>query len=123
MEQSRYTTYHKTRIPKRKRTIRLQGSFEDRGKYIRCWNCGFIVDTDRDLGDPEHSGNNPIENTVPSYSLYDTGTPTKSSLDTLDAIGTGVYIDNIINTYTNYKTVYFPNVSRGCPFCGCTNLL
>ena len=40
---------------KRKRRIPLRGSFEDEGKYYRCWNCGFICNIERDaFGEDEN---------------------------------------------------------------------
>ena len=43
------------RLRKEKRTIPIRGIWEDKGKYFRCWNCGFVCDSQRDsLGD--HGG-------------------------------------------------------------------
>jgi hypothetical protein len=156
LESSRLTTYHKTTYPHRKRTIRLRGSFEDNGKYIRCWNCHFIVNVDRDLGDPERSGNYETDAYVYAQPLYLGGKPPVDVIkipdvvnefvlatEELDTIGgvieedTGhqriVYqitlmekldtIGTIIDPNATYYTPRLPQVSKGCPFCGCTNLL
>lgn len=117
MESSRLTTYHKTTYPHRKRTIRLRGSFEDNGKYIRCWNCHFIVNVDRDLGDPERSGNYETDAYVYADPLVTGGTSPVSLMEEVSTIGT------IIDPNATYYTPRLPQVSKGCPFCGCTNLL
>ena len=31
-----------------KKTIRIRGVKEDTNKYFRCWNCGFVCDSQRD---------------------------------------------------------------------------
>jgi hypothetical protein len=123
VERGTYTTYHKTRLPKRKRTIRLKGSFEDKGKYIRCWNCGFIVDTDRDLGDPERSGCYQTDATVYAQTLGMGGSNVESTLDGLDMIGVLIQNDNTGSPITSYYTPRLPEVSKGCPLCGCSNLI
>lgn len=46
---NRYGDYQNSRLPKDKRTIRLRGSLDDDGRYFRCWNCGFICDSQRDV--------------------------------------------------------------------------
>lgn len=122
MERGRYTAYSKMRIPKRKRRINLSGSFEDKGKWIRCWNCGFIVNLDRDLGDPERSGNYQTDAIVQSQTLAMGGSSTISSLDTLSMIGTIIENDAAGNPITDYYTARMPEVAKGCSFCGCTNL-
>jgi hypothetical protein len=125
MEQSRFYQYSTTRIPKRKRTVRLQGSFDDRGKYIRCWQCGFIVDTQRDLGNPgktggyvdeaeyseteiRMSGNNKLYLDANGYNQFGVGPLIKLKPD-----GTAI---------TDYYVPKISRVSMGCPLCGVTNL-
>ena len=56
MSQSRYIHYDRRTLPKRKRRIPVWGAethtIDQSGKLFRCWNCGFICNTDRDeLGD------------------------------------------------------------------------
>ena len=46
-----------SRLPKDSKTIPIyghpeRGDGQDSGRYYRCWNCGFVCDTQRDaLGD------------------------------------------------------------------------
>jgi len=122
LERGRYTNYSTTRTPHRKRTIRVSGSFEDRNKYIRCWNCGFIVDTERDLGDSERSGNYETDAVVYAQPLNFGGTNPISSMDRLDTIGTIIKNGPDGNPITDYYTPRLPEVAKGCPLCGCTNL-
>lgn len=122
MQKGTYTTYHKTRLPKRKRTITLKGSFEDRNKYIRCWNCGFIVDTDRDMGDPERSGCYQTDAVVYAQTLAMGGSNVESVIDGLGIIGVSLRNDNAGDDIERYYTPRKPEVSKGCPLCGCTNL-
>jgi hypothetical protein len=101
----------------------LRGSFEDNGKYIRCWNCGFIVNIDRDLGDAEHSGNYETDVSIQAQGLAMGGTNPVSIMEELDTIGTIIENGADGNPITDYYTPRLPEVSRGCPFCGCVNLM
>lgn len=126
MERGRYTHYSQRRTPQRKRTIHLSGSFEDKNKYIRCWNCGFIVDTERDLGDSETSGNYETDAQVYSQSLVMGGESPYSTIMVMDRLGmTGTMILEDANgdAITDYYTPRLPQVNKGCAFCGCTNLV
>lgn len=122
MEKSSLTSYSQFRYPKRKRTIRLKGSFEERNKYIRCWNCGFIVNTERDLGDPAYSGcyqNDPI---VSAHSTVENGIAPVVTMERVDMVGVLIINGQDGDPVNDYYTARNPLVSRGCPFCGCTNL-
>ena len=51
-----YTRPHKRKLAKRSRTLPVYGEGADKGKYFRCWNCGWICNVDRDeLGDSDSS--------------------------------------------------------------------
>ena len=122
MERGRYTSYSQRQTPHRKRTIHLSGSFEDRNKWIRCWNCGFIVNVDRDLGDPEQSGVEITDAIVQAQTLEMGGTAPNCSMDNLDMVGTLIKEDASGTAITDYYTPRLAQVSRNCPFCGCGNL-
>lgn len=123
MEKGRYTHYSQRRTPQRKRTIHLSGSFEDKNKYIRCHNCGFTVNTERDLGDSGTSGNYETDALVYSQSLVMGGDSTIMIMDRLGMAGTLILNDANGNSVTDYYTPRLPQVNKGCPFCGCTNLI
>ena len=122
MDQSRYTTYSTTRLPKKKRRIALPGSFEDSGKWVRCWNCGFIVNVDRDLGNPEKAGNFETVQILEAVSPVGSGNDPSIGLDVLDQVGTCVKNLSGDIAPDSYYTPRVPQVSRGCPLCGCGNM-
>lgn len=95
-------------MPARKRGIPLPGVREDRRKWFKCWNCGFICNIERDsLNQSYEVGTIPF-NDVP--------------------YGTEQFIiveqDEIIlgtrspDSGEGNVTRYYPDVSTGCPFCG-----
>ena len=122
MERGRYTSYSTRKTPHRKKTIHLSGSFEDRNKWIRCWNCGFIVNTERDLGDPEQSGVLVTDAIVQAQTLCMGGSDPRGSIDTLNGVGTMILNDASGTAITDYYTPRLASAIRGCPFCGCTAL-
>lgn len=121
MERGRYTHYSTHRTPKRARRISIPGSFEDKGKYLRCWNCGFIVDVDRDCGDSERSGNYETDFTIEAGPLKGSGSTPYMELDGLNMIGTMIINGPNGDPITDYYTPRLPQSSRGCKFCGVTN--
>jgi len=59
--------------PKRKRTIPLYGEGDDKGKWYKCWNCGFPCNIDRDsldTGDKGRSGVNIVSKTMNGKTVY-----------------------------------------------------
>jgi hypothetical protein len=51
---SKYNKISQKQVGRRKRSIQLQGSGEDDGKWYRCWYCGFINNIERNaVGDGE----------------------------------------------------------------------
>lgn len=126
MTESIYRRPIRRRLPRQKKTIYLRGADEDRNKWIRCWNCGFIVNVDRDLGDPEHSGIQVSDAAIEANPPFGTGdvNNTLSILENFDMVGLSLKNDAPDGTATT--TIYTPRISeavRGCKFCGCCNLL
>lgn len=121
MEQGKYTRYSRKTLPKRKRTIRVPGSFEDKNKYLRCWNCGFIVNTERDLGSSDRDGNYQEDFAVEGVSVAGSGENPVLGMDTLD--GAGIILENGADgdPITDYYTPRVPKVSHGCALCGVTS--
>jgi hypothetical protein len=106
----------------RKRIVRLKGSHEDAGKYFRCWNCGVVLSVDRNLGSHDTSGSYVTDAIVTAQTLeYGGGNPI-STMDGLGNIGTIIEQDAAGNDITDYYTPRLPEVSKGCWFCGTTNL-
>lgn len=79
---SRHVRYNYRRIRGEKRTLPMYGEGDDRGKYFRCWNCGFICNIDRDaLGDGDgRSYTEFAVTTEPLYPVADGGPPYKAIL-------------------------------------------
>lgn len=123
---SRYIRTVRNKIPKPRRSKTLYGSFEDSGKYIKCRICGWIVDTTRDLGSSEGTGNYSSDFPVPSEPIgcvdgdYSVAVA-QSTLDTVrnGFIGTVIKNDSDGDPITVYYTPRQPSVTRGCPLCGC----
>ena len=113
---NRIRVNHRSRKPKKEsKTIPLWGSPErgeglDHGKYFRCWNCGFICDSERDsLGDAQSKSNIAYEN----YDLLDEyGASVSDTGGTKHTIFEG-------EGYTTTRKI--PVVSTGCPLCGTLN--
>jgi len=114
---SKYVHIHRHKLPHHRRSQRVHGAEEENGKYIKCWNCGFIVDTTRDLGSSDSSGVSVVEADSDSY-------PYEGSMCSLDypsMIGDVDLLDGGGTERVTYSPK-FSSVSRGCPFCGTTNL-
>lgn len=123
------------RTPHDSRTLPVIGEGADKGKYYRCWNCGFICDKERDyLGDgtgvtakealPASSDGRCSLRTNRTLPASPAGTASSSILATLpvlegpDFVGT---VGGSTSVPQNIRYTFEPNVSSGCPFCGSTN--
>jgi hypothetical protein len=103
----------------------MEGAFDDRNKWVRCWNCSHIVSLDKIGGDPERSGNAYyMDKVIPSQSPVMSGDPLNAGIMLRSLESTFVLVelqaDGItpVPTYKNTFTVAL----AGCPFCGTTNL-
>lgn len=79
----------------------LPGKFEDRGRYYKCPNCGFTIDSQRDVRDDKWHveytfGNNSAIETEADYELESEN-------------NASILVEG---------SVYEPVVTGGCPFCG-----
>jgi len=111
---SRYIRTKRTYLPKHRRSRQLYGSFEDSGKWYKCWVCGFIFDITKiavGSGKGTSSEDFPIE---------DTDTVSRNSLS---IEGNSTIIENGADgdPITYYYTPRKATVIGGCPFCGCMN--
>ncbi len=105
----------------RKRSSQVRGKFEDAGKYIKCWRCGFHIDTTRDS--PGSGSNRFIPDpTSPKLS----GDPLLVNIyfDNYDMVGSMQELDGGGNIKTDYYEPRKAIVGSGkvCPFCGTNNL-
>jgi hypothetical protein len=122
MEQSRYGNYQQRKFRSRPRSKKLQGSFEDRNNWIRCWNCGFINRIDRIGTGHDRSGNFYTEVTASEYPPL-TGSMT-GSYAVIELINeAGVLVEYAANEETSETySIRTTETAFGCAFCGEANL-
>jgi hypothetical protein len=136
--ESRVRKYDKRRLPRERRSISIFGatayidgkiSKDQSGKFYRCWNCGFVCNTDRDkLGDgvgfyitdePDLYSNNqgsvafqyPCSNASQESATICVTKPSTVRLIQLDSNG------DLMEAIHNNVSV----ITSGCPSCGCKN--
>jgi hypothetical protein len=120
---SYYTRLRSRPLPKRSRTIPVPGNSErgdgeDDGRYYRCWNCGFICDSDRDALGDDRSLNGL------SYSVQESvGSSEENSLIILANLRSGHVIPKAgaDGTAAVIRLPYYPSSATGCSFCGTLN--
>jgi hypothetical protein len=93
---SRFSRIIRWRLPRHRRSVRLSGAEEDTGRYLKCWNCGFLIDTQLGLSGTDGNGN--------SYSQPGTN-------DTISK-----------NVVTSYEAYNIDTAISCCPLCGTANL-
>jgi len=125
MADSRYNKTSTTRLPRQKRVKYLRGSGDDEGLYVKCWNCGFPVKIDRDLGDADHAGISVTDFADPSSAPASSGDKLNcmSTLDLFPSIGCAVRSTMAGAAVSTYYTPRVSTAVQGCKFCGCTNVL
>jgi predicted RNA-binding Zn-ribbon protein involved in translation (DUF1610 family) len=121
-----YRRPHQPILPKRSRTRPIFGRGDDEGRYYRCWNCGFVCDSQRDaLGGSEsdagdnHTDYNGLAKSNPYLNSSDAGFKACLGGDiehfqVAMELGPDDEERTIIHDLTS-------DVSHGCPFCGSTN--
>jgi hypothetical protein len=103
------------------RTIPIPGYGDDAGRWFRCWNCGFICDSERDLIDP--TGQRGVE--VVEYSL--TSAESRLIEPGVYAHAGGPFVVGVTmrldsdGSYTAPNRLYRRSVTGGCPSCGIKN--
>lgn len=135
MNKSRYVRIVKERIPRPRKGITIPASGEETGRWIRCWNCGFPINTDRGMEgsseaeDFDYSevnltmrGSNPLPGNRFNRPALVEGDYNTGTVDLFGSMGTAIQLDPDGNadpfTYTPRKVV----ITGGCPFCGSTNI-
>jgi hypothetical protein len=125
---SRFSHPVKWKLPRHRRSTKLWGAESDRGRYLKCWNCGFLVDTQKGLSSSESNGNSYSQTagtnnsipTTPTSPLYGhTIQDYQGSFDESAAPGNDKVSIGAITTFVLYSI----DTSIGaCPLCGTTNL-
>lgn len=124
MTTSRHTVYSTRKLPHDKRVIKLYGEHEDKGVYYGCWNCGFVMDSDRDAyGD----GNSRHGITYSEYAIAVADRTHRGDLNSVTpsldgAVHYQVAMENGADGNPQDVVHYYkPVVGTGCPFCGTLN--
>ncbi len=117
---SRFRHSIRWRLPRHRRSYRVWGAEGDRGRYLKCWNCGFLIDTHRGLSTSDTSGNSysqPAGNDIVSVDVTSGSSPILPDTvywDTPFEIGL-ILRDGYV--------IYSIDTSVGaCPLCGTSNL-
>jgi hypothetical protein len=128
VEQSRYGKYQRTKVRRHRRSQYIAGAFEDRGKWYKCWNCGFVFDITKANGNPQNNGTYQIAQTIPAQSPTFSGDPlgVVSSLDRICMLGSAIGMTALEEEAGELSDlydvdIYLGQAAAGCPFCGCTN--
>jgi len=122
---NRHSSYKRNHLPRTKRATQIYGEAGDAGKYYKCRFYGFINDIDTSaLADTADPGDNYLIQEYDGLTLspQDTG-DVRSGFLTMDSLTTGmtmVLVDQAGVAIPPY-TPRYPNVTRGCPFCGSLN--
>jgi len=125
--QSRYIRIYRTPIIKRKKVVRLEGAFEDCNMWFYCWNCGFINNVDRNANFDGYGFEGIdfiLEPDTVNEQYQDLGTQASITIavDWISSFGTIIKLGPDGNPITTYYTPRRVNISKGCSFCGATNI-
>ena len=114
--------YDRRTLPKEKKTIPLRGSDTHKGKWFKCWNCGFPCYTEREKLD-DHDSYDGVGYTV--VSVADVSTPTFGDkywhLLSMNTIRNDFLL---VQPDPNGDPIYSEcshsqKVTQFCPSCGC----
>lgn len=114
--QTRNSNYSVRKIPLRKRVKILYGEHENYGRYYKCWNCGFIIDSDNKAFGGRGNGVSHIEFTIAKAGRIMTG-DVKSITPSVDGV-VAMRLGADGEPYTHLVHHLKPEVGQGCPFCG-----
>lgn len=119
MERSKYISYHKGRSPRMPKAKVMAGSFEDRNKYYRCWQCGFPFNIEQTQIGGDGKGSYLSAAEVSASDVANTGDKAcVLGMWTPFLIGGIVKRDGAGEVTQQPATVYAHSVSIGCPLCG-----
>ena len=115
------------RLPRQKRVIVLwgdpvKGDGQDYGRYYRCWNCGFIIDSERTTTG-EGSGVAILEASTPAPGA----SPVYGAASAIAVLDGGITHYQVAlpqqadGTAQPIRHTFSATASAGCPFCGTKN--
>ncbi len=120
MNQTRYQrqTFHA--LPKEKRSIAIFGADTLSNRRFKCWNCGFVVDSERSrTGD----GVGFKATDVVDPGVLQSGSGDKRDMTLAVDTKTDIYLSSVDSCSNPIPTVgnFSQNVFAGCPSCGSLN--
>jgi len=117
----RFTKPTKTHSPTQAHAIPIRAKGEERGKWFRCWNCGFNCFIERDDDSGNTAGDNHTDYSSPALGFVENGEEDRTIvLDEYDFYHTimKVNADGSISTIVHD---HLSDITKGCPMCGSTN--
>lgn len=107
MKVSKFVELKTKRLPHDKRTKKLYGEKDDTDKFFECWNCGFIVNSEKH---PAH----------PSARAKTYLTPFLDWVNLVNEMNEEIVTETGENILVG-QTLYYSDISVGCPHCGSPN--
>jgi len=135
MAESRTKLYRQGRLPRQKRTIKIFGAAayidgrvvkDQSSNLFKCWNCGFICNTDRDkLGDgvgyriEDQVDTSPLDLAAAALQYPQSNASEKAIIISVDEITPPLLMQldsegNPVTIMHNLSQVVY----EGCPMCG-----
>ena len=123
MEQSRYGHYHNTKVRGHKRSRVVPGSFENRNRYFKCWNCGFVYDRNQVTTGLDNESRYQTEGVYYGFPAL-SGDPLSVQMiwESPFQIGTMMELGPDEVTPKTIVATRQHHAGPGCPLCGTTNL-
>jgi hypothetical protein len=119
-----YRRAYKKPLPRRSRTRPIYGRGDDRRRFYRCWNCGFVCDSRRDeLGDSDSNAGDDHTD----FNIHAQPDPQLGGVAKQLCLGGDIghyHVAMKIGADSEPQTIVHSlksDVSRGCPFCGTVN--
>ena len=109
-------------MPKHARSQVQPGTFEDSGRWFKCWNCGFVFDINKIGGNPDQDSRYQTEAIYPAYSPTLCGDSLAILIDGVLPDETGTLMElGPDGTPREIYSTKVHHVANGCPSCGCAN--
>lgn len=115
---SRNSKYSIRKLPHDKRAIKLYGEHENYGRFYKCWNCGFIIDSNNVAsgGNGDGISHTEFTQTVAGRTMTEDVKKVTPSLRGIVAMRLGGDGEPLPLVH-HLK----PEVGAGCSFCGTLN--
>ena len=123
MEKSRYGHYHNTKVRRHTRSRVVPGSFENRNRYYRCWNCGFVFDRNQVTTGLDSESRYQTEGVYTGFPVL-SGDPLSVQIVWERPVEKGTMMELGPDGVTpkTLVAIRIHHAGPGCPACGTTNL-